>query len=147
MELASNGHSTNKISKLTKMARSTVEAIKTFESATILQRKQKLADQFANIAHIGAERLLREVSTLPPGSLIPAVGMATDKVLVLTQDPQSQLNQHLHVHLGSIDLVSKFNETMNRLGVLPQPNPESLQSNASPAEKRIEAKEIDQLHY
>jgi hypothetical protein len=42
-------------------------------------------------------------------------GIATDKLLALTQDPQSQLNNHLHVHLESIDIMGQFNQMLKQL--------------------------------
>lgn len=137
--LASSGTPETKIAVAVKLSRGTVRAIKAFESDTIQQRKIKLADQFANIAHIGAERLLAEIPNLPPGSLIPAVGMACDKVLAITQEPQSQLSQHLHVHLEKVDLIGQFNAAVHSLA---NGKADDDIADASTEEKRAVAKEI-----
>lgn len=139
IELVSNGATINKTSKAVKLGWQTVAAIVELESETIAKRKTMLSDKFATIAMLGAERLKAEVLTLPPGSLIPAVGMACDKVLAITQEPQSQLSQHLHVHLEKVDLIGQFNAAVHSLA---NGKADDDIADASTEEKRAVAKEI-----
>jgi hypothetical protein len=41
-------------------------------------------------------------------------GIATDKLLALSSDPQAN-QQHLHVHLQPIDLIGPFNQMIAKL--------------------------------
>jgi hypothetical protein len=113
-----NGMSVNKVSKFANVDRATATAIVERNAATIQQRKERLTDIYAEIAQRGAERLLDGIETAPYGSLIPITGMSTDKLIALTQDPQSQLNQHLHLHLDSSNHIEQWNEMCKRLPVV-----------------------------
>lgn len=145
INLAANGATTNKIATTVNLDWSTVAAIEAFESKTIQERKTILAEQSATIATLAGERLKREVSTMPIGSLIPAFGVSIDKLCAITQEPQSQLNNHIHVHLDKVDLIGQFNNAMHQLqsNAAPTNNAPELSELHLPVQKQIKAKEID----
>jgi hypothetical protein len=70
---------------------------------------------FANVAEISAERMEELAGQASLRDAGTTAGLATDKLLALTQDPQTQLNNHLHVHLESVNLIEQWNEMCSRL--------------------------------
>ncbi len=137
IEAASNGLTVNKVAEAAKTTWRTADAVIKAESETIAERKRKLTDLYAEIAQRGAERLLDGIDKAPYGSLIPISGMATDKLLALTASPESQIANHLHLHATPSNLMEQFNTLIASL-----PVNHSLPV-ASPAEKQVNAKEIE----
>ena len=81
----------------------------------IAERKQRLMSIFGNVAEIAAERIeeLAGQASLRDAGI--TAGIATDKLLALSSDSFSQLNNHLHVHLESIDIMGQFNKMLKEL--------------------------------
>jgi hypothetical protein len=115
--LAEPGMSINKITKLCRVSEHTVRAVREREAVSIAERKQRLMSIFGNVAEMAAERMeeLAPQATLRDAGM--AAGIATDKLLALGSDPFSQANQqHLHVHLGKVDLIGQFNDFLHAVG-------------------------------
>jgi hypothetical protein len=113
--LAEPGVSINKITKLCRVSEHTVRAVRGREGVSIAERKQRLTSIYGNIAEIAAERMEELAGTASLRDAGITAGIATDKLLALTQDPQSQLNNHVHVHLESIDIMGQFNQMLKQL--------------------------------
>ena len=113
--LAEPGTSINQITKLCRVSEHTVRAVRDREAISIAERKQRLSSIFGNVAEISAERMeeLAGTATLRDAGI--TAGIATDKLLALTQDPLSQANNHLHLHLDSIDVMGQFNQMLKKL--------------------------------
>jgi hypothetical protein len=113
--LAEPGMSINQITKFCRVSEHTVRAVRDREAISIAERKQRLMSIFGSVAELGAERMeeLAGKASLRDAGI--TAGIATDKLLALTQDPQSQLNNHLHVHLESIDIMGQFNQMLKQL--------------------------------
>jgi hypothetical protein len=107
--------SINQITKLCRVSEHTVRAVRDREAVSIAERKQRLVSIFGNIAELGAERMeeLAPHATLRDAGM--AAGIATDKLLALSNDPFSQANNHLHVHLEKVDVIGQFNEMIAKL--------------------------------
>jgi hypothetical protein len=112
--LAEPGMSINQITKLCRVSEHTVRAVRDREAISIAERKQRLTSIFGNVAEMAAEReeLAGQASLRDAGI---TAGIATDKLLALSSDPFSQANQHLHVHLESIDIMGQFNKMLKQL--------------------------------
>jgi hypothetical protein len=113
--LAEPGMSINQITKLCRVSEHTVRAVREREAVSIAERKQRLMSIFGNVAEMAAERMEELAGTASLRDAGITAGIATDKLLALTQDPQSQLNNHLHVHLESIDIMGQFNQMLKQL--------------------------------
>jgi hypothetical protein len=113
--------SINRITKLCRVSEHTVRAVREREAISIAERKQRLMSIFANVAEISAERMEELAGTASLRDAGTTAGIATDKLLALTQDPQSQANNHLHVHLESVNLIEQFNEMVASLPRAPGP--------------------------
>jgi hypothetical protein len=113
--LAEPGMSINQITKFCRVSEHTVRAVRDREAISIAERKQRLMSIFGSVAELGAERMeeLAGKASLRDAGI--TAGIATDKLLALTQDPQSQLNNHLHVHLESIDIMGQFDQMLKQL--------------------------------
>lgn len=86
------------------------------ESRQIAERKQELLDQSLRIARRAANKIEEKLDGAPLNQLIPAFGVAIDKVASLSGDPLTQANQqHLHLHLEPVDLIGQFNEIVRKI--------------------------------
>jgi len=86
-----------------------VRAIKAREAVAIAERKQRLISIFGNVAEVAAERM-EELA--PQASLRDAgttAGIATDKLLALLGDSQTQVQSYTHVHISMNELAARFN--------------------------------------
>jgi hypothetical protein len=113
--LAEPGTSINQITKLCRVSEHTVRAVREREAVSIAERKQRLTSIFGNIAEIAAERMEELAGTATLRDAGTTAGIATDKLLALSSDPQNQANQHLHVHLQPVDLIGQWNEMISKL--------------------------------
>jgi hypothetical protein len=113
--LAEPGMSINQITKLCRVSEHTVRAVRDREAVSIAERKQRLTSIFGNIAEIAAERMeeLAGQASLRDAGI--TAGIATNKLLALSSDPLSQLNNHLHLHLEPVNLMEQFNEMVRNL--------------------------------
>ena len=68
-----------------------------------------------SVAEIAAERMEELARTASLRDAGTTAGIATDKLLALSSDPLSQANNHLHVHLESVNLIEQFNEMVASL--------------------------------
>jgi len=97
------------IAKLHRVSTHSVRAIKAREAVAIAERKQRLISIFGNVAEVAAERM-EELA--PQASLRDAgttAGIATDKLLALLGDSQTQVQSYTHVHISMNELAARFN--------------------------------------
>jgi hypothetical protein len=113
--LAEPGMSINQITKFCRVSEHTVRAVRDREGVSIAERKQRLSSIYGNVAEIAAERMEELVGTASLRDAGITAGIATDKLLALSSDSFSQANNHLHVHLESIDIMSQFNKMLKEL--------------------------------
>jgi hypothetical protein len=73
---------------------------------------------FASVAEISAERMEELAGHASLRDAETTAGIATDKLLALSSDPQSQANQHLHVHIQPVDLIGNFNKMLEQLSLV-----------------------------
>jgi hypothetical protein len=116
--LAEPGVSINQITKLCRVSEHTVRALQDREAISIAERKQRLMSIFGNVAEIAAERMEELAGTASLRDAGMTAGIATDKLLALSNDPLLQGNNHLHVHLEKVDVMTGFNEMLAKLGLL-----------------------------
>ncbi len=128
--LAEPGMSINQITKLCRVSEHTVRAVRNREAVSIAERKQRLMSIFGNIAELAAERMEELAGQASLRDAGTTAGIATDKLLALSSDPLSQANNHLHVHLESIDVMGAFNEMTEQL--LRKPDPEATPPAVTP---------------
>ena len=138
--LAEPDMSVNKITKLCRVSEHTVRAVREREAISIAERKQRLMSIYGNVAEIAAERMEEMAGQASLRDAGITAGIATDKLLALSSDPFSQANQqHLHVHLEKIDLVSQFNNALHGLTKAlpsgPDSEPTRTISTTRPAER------------
>ena len=70
-----------------------------------------------------ANKIEEKLDGAPLNQLIPAFGVAIDKVAALSADPFTQANQqHLHLHLQAVDLIGSFNKYLDSIGTVNSPN-------------------------
>jgi transcriptional regulator with XRE-family HTH domain len=88
--LLAQGTSDAKIARLCGVSRNTVAAVRQVEVRTIEQRKQTILATAARVAELGFERIEEELAAgnIKGAQLVPVAGMATDKVVLLSNDPQ-----------------------------------------------------------
>ena len=113
-----NGDSKRAIARALRVSNNTVTAIAEQEWQQVAARKQRLAAQWEQIATKAVDQLNDHLdsSKLPPNSLVPIAGVATDKLLSLSGDPAfTQIQQNLHLHLQSHDIVREFNEFLDAI--------------------------------
>jgi len=137
--LAEPGMSINQITKYCRVSEHTVRAVRDREAISIAERKQRLTAIYGNVAEIAAERMEELAGTASLRDAGITAGIATDKLLALSSDPLSQANQqHLHVHLEKIDLVSQFNNALHGLTKAlpsgPDPKPTRTTNSTEPAD-------------
>jgi len=114
--LAEPGMSINQITKLCRVSEHTVRAVRDREAVSIAERKQRLMSIFGNVAEMATERMEELAGTASLRDAGTTAGIATDKLLALSNDPFSQANQqHLHVHLQKVDLIGQWNEMLSKL--------------------------------
>jgi hypothetical protein len=114
--LAEPDMSINQITKLCRVSEHTVRALRDREAISIAERKQRLTSIFANVAEIAAERMEELAGQASLRDAGTTAGIATDKLLALSNDPFAQANQqHLHVHLEPVDLIGPFNQMIAKL--------------------------------
>jgi hypothetical protein len=89
VNLLSLGEPVAAIARITRSSRNTVDAVRTRRWSDIEQRKRLIRDSAARLAVKGFDRLNEEMDAGKiKGSLLMTVtGMATDKVVALTNDP------------------------------------------------------------
>jgi len=108
--------SINQITKLCRVSEHTVRAVRDREAVSIAERKQRLMSIFGNVAEMATERMEELAGTASLRDAGTTAGIATDKLLALSNDPFSQANQqHLHVHLQKVDLIGQWNEMLSKL--------------------------------
>ena len=105
--------STNHITKLCRVSEHTVRAVRDREAISIAERKQRLTSIFGNIAEIAAERMEELAGQASLRDAGTTAGIATDKLIALTQDPQS--NNHIHLHMEARDIMGEFNQMLKQL--------------------------------
>jgi hypothetical protein len=113
--LAEPGMSINQITKLCRVSEHTVRAVRDREAISIAERKQRLMSIYGNVAEIAAERMEEMAGTASLRDAGITAGIATDKLLALSNDPFQANQQHLHVHLEKVDLVGQFNNALRGL--------------------------------
>jgi len=108
--LIAQGTSDAKIAKSCGVSRNTVAAVRQVEAPTIEQRKQTILATAARVAELGFERIEEELvaGNIKGAQLVPVAGMATDKVVLLSNVPQ-QINI-THTHEPAQQLYDKLNE-------------------------------------
>jgi hypothetical protein len=111
--LAEPGMSINQITKLCRVSEHTVRAVRDREAVSIAERKQRLTSIYGNVAEMAAERMEELAGTASLRDAGITAGIATDKLLALTQDPQS--NNHIHLHMEARDIMSEFNQMLKQL--------------------------------
>jgi len=106
--LLAHGTSDAKIARLCSVSRNTVAAVRQVEAQTIEQRKQTILATAARVAELGFERIEEELAAgkIKGTQLVPVAGMATDKVLALSNDPQ-QINV-THTLEPGVNLYAKL---------------------------------------
>jgi hypothetical protein len=84
------------------------------ESLDITRRKELIRASAARLAANGFDKLNCEMDAgrINGALLVPVTGMATDKVIALSQDPA--LPQQ-HIHLQSVDIAGTFNSFLHEL--------------------------------
>jgi len=113
-----NGDSKSAIARALRVSNNTVTAIAEQEWQQVAARKGRLAAQWEQVATKAINQLNDhlEASTLTPNALVPIAGVATDKLLALRGDPSlTQIQQNLHLHLQSNDLVRQWNDLLHSL--------------------------------
>src|SRR5437762_9640759 len=113
--LAEPGMSINQITKLCRVSEHTVRAVREREAVSIAERKQRLMSIFGNVAEMAAERMEELAGQASLRDAGTTAGIATDKLLAPSSDPQNQANQHLHVHLQPVNLIGQWNEMISKL--------------------------------
>ena len=85
------------------------------ESLDITRRKELIRASAARLAANGFNKLNREMDAgnINGALLVPVTGMATDKVIALSQDQLPQ--QNLHLHLQPRDVAGEFNSLLHSL--------------------------------
>jgi hypothetical protein len=91
--LAEPGMSINQITKLCRVSEHTVRAVRDREAVSIAERKQRLTSIFGNIAEIAAERMEELAGTASLRDAGITAGIATDKLLALTQGSPKPIKQ------------------------------------------------------
>ena len=143
VDLAAQGRKIDRIAREAKVTWRTAKAVVERETRQITERKQELLDQSLRIARRAANKIEEKLDGAPLNQLIPAFGVAIDKVAALSADPLTQANQqHLHLHLQSIDLISAFNNYLDNLpashsatkGLPFEQDPEATQSTEAAAQ-------------
>ena len=115
VDLAAQGRQIDRIAREAGVTWRTAKAVVKRESRQIAERKQELLEQSLRIARRAANRIEDNIDKLPVGQLIPAYGVAVDKIAVLSSDSLAQTQQNLHVHLQSVDVARQFNEMLSQL--------------------------------
>lgn len=116
MDLAAQGRKIDRIAREVKITWRTAKAVVERETRQITERKQELLDQSLRIARRAANKIEEKLDGAPLNQLIPAYGVAIDKVAALSADPLTQANQqHIHLHLQAVDLIGSFNNYLNAL--------------------------------
>jgi hypothetical protein len=113
--LAEPGMSINQIRKLCRVSEHNVRALRDREAISIAERKQRLMSIFANVAEMAAERMEELAAQASLRDAGTTAGIATDKLLALSSDLFSQANNHLHVHLESVNLIEQWNQMVAAL--------------------------------
>jgi hypothetical protein len=129
--LAEPGMSINQITKQCRVSEHTVRAVRDREAISIAERKQRLMSIFGNVAEMAAERMEELAGTASLRDAGTTAGIATDKLLALGSDPFSQANNHLHVHLESVNLIEQFNQMCAAL--FPPPEAKDTAAKALPS--------------
>jgi hypothetical protein len=112
VDLAAQGRQIDRIAREAGVTWRTAKAVVERESRQIAERKQELLEQSLRIARRAANRIEDNIDKLPVGQLIPAYGVAVDKIAALSSDTLTQTQQHLHWHLQSNDIARQFNELL-----------------------------------
>lgn len=99
VDLAPQGRQIDRIAREAGVTWRTAKAVVKRESRQIAARKQELLEQSLRIARRAANRIEDNIDKLPVGQLIPAYGVAVDKIAALSSDPLTQTQQNLHLHL------------------------------------------------
>src|SRR5437868_7644128 len=114
--LAEPGMSINQITKLCRVSEHTVRAVRDREAVSIAERKQRLMSIFGNVAEMATERMEELAGTASLRDAGTTAGIATDKLLALSNDPFSQANQqHLHINVQNVDVIGLFNKMLDEL--------------------------------
>ena len=109
------GEPVEKIARRLKTSKHTIIAVRERESHDIARRKELIRASAARLAANGFDKLNREMDAgkINGALLVPVTGMATDKVIALSQDQLPQ--QNLHLHLESRDVAGEFNSLLHSL--------------------------------
>jgi len=93
------------------VSRNTVAAVRQVEAQTIEQRKQTILATAARVAELGFERIEEELAAgkIKGAQLVPVAGMATDKVVALSNDPQQIQFTYTHTLEPGPNLYEKLN--------------------------------------
>jgi DNA-binding transcriptional MocR family regulator len=113
-----NGDSKRAIARALRVSNNTVTAIAEQEWQRVAARKQRLAAQWEQAATKAIDQLNDHLdsSRLPPNTLVPIAGVATDKLLALSGDPAlTHTQQNLHLYLQSNNVTETFNNLLDRL--------------------------------
>jgi transposase-like protein len=113
--LADPGATIMHIAKRHRVSEHTVRAIRAREAVAIAERKQRLMSIFANVAEISAERMEELAGQANLRDAGTTAGIATDKLLALSGDPQLTIrHEHLHARLSDDDVWAYMIERSKR---------------------------------
>jgi hypothetical protein len=103
VSLLALGKGTRAIMRECSVHNGTIAAVKRNEAVAIATRKQSLANISARVAQTAIEQIEDNLAhnKYSPQSLVPVFGVAVDKLLLLSGDPQLTI-QHNHEVTGNI---------------------------------------------
>jgi hypothetical protein len=115
VNLLSQGEPVSRIAKKCRMSVHSVMAIRERRSQAIADRKRMIAASAARLAAEGFDQLNERLRSekISTALLVPITGMATDKLVALSNDPQ-QINV-THTHEPGPNLYAKLSELAARL--------------------------------
>ena len=132
------GEPVDQIARRLKTSKHTIIATRERESHDIARRKELIRASAARLAANGFDKLNREMDAgrINGALLVPVTGMAIDKVIALSSnDPLSDVQQHLHLHLQPNDVAGNFNRLLHALE-------DKLSALPAPPEKVVDAEQL-----
>jgi hypothetical protein len=142
------GEPVDQIARRLKTSKHTIIATRERESHDIARRKELIRASAARLAANGFDKLNEEMDAgrINGALLVPVTGMAIDKVIALSSnDPLSDVQQHLHLHLQPNDVTSNFNNLLRSLEekarALPPSPPPALTDERKDSEQRESLRE------
>jgi len=132
VNLLSQGEPVSRIAKKCRMSVHSVMAIRERRSQAIADRKQMIAASAARLAAEGFDQLNERLRSekVPTALLVPITGMATDKLVALSNDPMQIQVSH------TIDPGPNLYERLNKLAERLAPKPRTIDAHAEPPAAR-----------